>query len=39
LQATATAEGMYAKIGFRDLGRIFEYTRVSDGAGEGSTCG
>jgi ribosomal protein S18 acetylase RimI-like enzyme len=39
LQATATAEGMYARIGFRDLGRIFEYTRVSDGAGEGSTCG
>ena len=25
LQATKIAEGVYAAVGFRDLGRIFEY--------------
>jgi GNAT superfamily N-acetyltransferase len=27
LQSTAMAEGVYATVGFRDLGRIFEYVR------------
>jgi ribosomal protein S18 acetylase RimI-like enzyme len=29
LQATPMAERMYARIGFRDLGRIYEYTRAA----------
>ena len=29
LQSTAMAEGMYASIGFRDLGRILEYVPSS----------
>jgi hypothetical protein len=27
LQSTAMAEGVYAAVGFRDLGRFFEYVR------------
>jgi len=32
LQATAMAERVYAAVGFRDLGRILEYAKVTQGA-------
>jgi ribosomal protein S18 acetylase RimI-like enzyme len=32
LQATAMAERIYASVGFRDVGRIFEYTPQEDAA-------
>jgi ribosomal protein S18 acetylase RimI-like enzyme len=34
LQSTAMAVRVYAAVGFRDLGRILEYARVTQGVGD-----